>query len=200
METNLINLAKQRRSIYALGKNVTADQEDLVNLIQKAVKNVPTAFNNQTTRAIITFNGSHDKVWDIVLDRLRKEVPNEKAFEATKAKIAGFKAAFGTILFFTDMDVVEQFKQQAPLYADNFYDWSEQGQGIADFAVWTALAENNLGANLQHYNPIIDDQIRAAFDVPASWRLRAQMPFGSIEAPAGAKEFIDDSKRFKVAK
>lgn len=200
METNLINLAKQRRSIYALGKNVSADQEDLVNLIQTAVKNVPTAFNNQTTRAIITFNGSHDKVWDIVLERLRKEVPDEQAFEATKAKIARFKAAYGTILFFTDMDVVEQFKEQSPLYADNFYDWSEQGQGIADFAVWTALAENNLGANLQHYNPIIDDQIKAAFDVPASWRLRAQMPFGSIEAPAGDKEFIDDSERFKVIK
>ncbi len=98
------------------------------------------------------------------------------------------------------MDVVESFKQQAPLYADNFYDWSEQGQGIADFAVWTALAENNLGANLQHYNPIIDDQISTAFDVPSNWRLRAQMPFGSIEAPAGAKEFMADEDRFKIAK
>ncbi|BAP85619.1 nitroreductase [Paucilactobacillus hokkaidonensis JCM 18461] len=200
MQKELINLAKNRRSIYALGKNVNATQDDLNDLIKSAIKNVPTAFNNQTTRAIITFGDSHDKVWDIVLERLRKEVPNEKAFEGTKAKIAGFKAAYGTVLFFTDMDVVESFKQQAPLYADNFYDWSEQGQGIADFAVWTALAENNLGANLQHYNPIIDDQISTAFDVPSNWRLRAQMPFGSIEAPAGAKEFMADEDRFKIAK
>lgn len=200
MQTEFTDLAKKRRSIYALGKNVNASQDELVELIENTVKNVPTAFNNQTTRAIITFGDSHDKVWDIVLERLRKEVPDEKAFEGTKAKIAGFKAAYGTILFFSGMDVVEQFKQQAPLYADNFYDWSEQGQGIADFAVWTSLAENDLGASLQHYNPIIDEQISAAFDVPANWRLRAQMPFGSIEAPAGDKEFMADEDRFKVAK
>lgn len=198
MKTELINLAKQRRSIYALGKKVTASNTEISNLIKETIKNVPTAFNNQTTRAVITFGDSHDKVWDIVLNRLKQEVPNEEAFARTTDKINSFKAAYGTILYFTDMDVVETFKQQAPLYADNFYDWSEQGMGNANFAVWTALAENNIGASLQHYNPLIDDQIREAFAIPANWRLRAEMPFGSIEAPAGQKEFMDDDQRFKI--
>lgn len=103
-------------------------------------------------------------------------------------------------MYFTDMNIVHQFENDFALYADNFYDWSEQGQGNAQFAVWTALAENGLGANLQHYNPLIDDEVRAAFNIPDSWKLRAEMDFGSIEAPAGDKEFMADDDRFKVLK
>ena len=198
MKNELISLAKRRRSIYALGKNVSFTNEEISALVKDTIKNLPTAFNNQTTRAIITFGESHDKVWDIVLARLRKEVKDDDAFAKTTAKINSFKAGYGTILYFTDTDVVDAYKKQAPLYADNFYDWSEQGMGIANFAVWTALAENELGASLQHYNPLIDDQIREAFNVPANWRLRAEMPFGSVEAQAGDKDYMDDDQRFKT--
>lgn len=54
------------------------------------------------------------------------------------------------------------------MYADNFPVWSEHSTGIAQFAVWTALAEQNIGASLQDYNPIIDDEVAAAFDIPAT--------------------------------
>ncbi|ORN00711.1 hypothetical protein FAM23279_02420 [Lentilactobacillus parabuchneri] len=79
-------------------------------------------------------------------------------------------------------------------------DWAEQAQGNAQFAVWTSLAENGIGANLQHYNPLIDDEVKEAFGIPDSWKLRAQMDFGSIEAPADEKEFMSDEDRFKVLK
>ena len=200
MKTQLIDLAKQRRSIYALGRNVTATPDDLTDLIKTNIKLAPTPFNNQTTRAVILFNQAHDQLWDIVHDELRKVVKDDDAFAKTADKVNGFKAAFGTVLFFTDTAVVKQFEDNFPLYADNFRDWSEQAQGNAQFAVWTSLAENGLGANIQHYNPLIDDQVRAAFDVPASWELRAEMDFGSIEAPAGDKDFMADADRFKVFK
>ncbi|MDT6980708.1 nitroreductase family protein [Levilactobacillus zymae] len=200
MKTQLIDLAKQRRSIYALGRNVTATPDDLTDLIKTNIKLAPTPFNNQTTRAVILFNQAHDRLWDIVHDELRKVVKDDDAFAKTADKVNGFKAAFGTVLFFTDTAVVKQFEDNFPLYADNFRDWSEQAQGNAQFAVWTSLAENGLGANIQHYNPLIDDQVRTAFDIPASWQLRAEMDFGSIEAPAGDKDFMADADRFKVFK
>lgn len=199
VKEELLNLAKQRRSIYALGKTVDFDKNELTALIKEAMKAAPSAFNSQTTRAIIAFGDSHDQVWEIVRKALRDVVKDDNAFAQTSAKIDTFKAAFATVLYFTDMDVVHNLEKQFPSYADNFYDWSEQAMGNANFAVWTALAENGLGANLQHYNPLIDDAIHLAFDVPASWRLRAEMPFGSVEAPAGEKEFMNDADRFKVA-
>lgn len=198
METKFIELAKQRRSIYALGKNVAFSQDELVKLIKASIKQGPSAFNNQTTRAIILFDDSHDKLWDIVAGSLRKVVKDDAAFAKTQAKINGFKAAYGTILYFTETKTVREFEENFPLYADNFQDWSEQSQGNAQYAVWTSLAENGLDANLQHYNPLIDDAVREAFNVPASWRLRAQMDFGSIESPADTKTYMDDDERFRV--
>lgn len=200
METKFIELAKQRRSIYALGKNVAFSQDELVELIKASIKQGPSAFNNQTTRAIILFDDSHDKLWDIVAGSLRKVVKDDAAFAKTQAKTNGFKAAYGTILYFTETKTVREFEENFPLYADNFQDWSEQSQGNAQYAVWTSLAENGLGANLQHYNPLIDDAVREAFNVPASWRLRAQMDFGSIESPADTKTYMDDGERFRVFK
>lgn len=50
---------------------------------------------------------------------------------------------------------------------------------------------------MQHYNPLIDDEVAKAFDVPSTWRLRAQLVFGSIEAPAANKDFVEDNERFK---
>lgn len=117
-----------------------------------------------------------------------------------RRKIAGFKAAFATILYFTDTDVVKQLEKNFPLYADNFATWAEQSQGSAQLNTWVTLANNGIGANLQHYNPIIDDLVREAFDIPANWQLRAQMPFGSIEGEANAKDYMDREQQFKVLK
>ena len=59
------------------------------------------------------------------------------------------------------------------------------------------MAEQHIGASLQHYNPVIDDEVEETFDIPKNWKLRAELVFGSIEAPAGEKTFLDDSMRFK---
>lgn len=198
MQTGLLNLMKQRRSIYALGKQVDQNNADLAKLIKDTIKEAPSAFNSQSTRAVIAFGDAHDRVWEIVRENLRKVVKDDDAFAKTSAKIDSFKAAYGTVLFFTDMNVVHGLEEQFPAYADNFYDWSEQAMGNANFAVWTALAENGLGANMQHYNPLIDADIAKEFDLPENWKLRAEMAFGSIEQPAGDKEYMADEDRFKV--
>lgn len=198
MNDSFLNLEKSRRTTYALGNNVDLSNDELEGLVKAAVKEAPTAFNNQSTRAMILFGAKHDKFWDIVADRLHSEVPNEEVYAKTVEKINSFKAGHGTVLFFTDTDVVKSFEENVPLYADNFYDWSEQGIGIANYAFWLALTDNNLGASLQHYNPIVDELVADEFDVPANWRLRSQMPFGSIEAAAGDKDYIEDDQRFRV--
>jgi len=188
---------KQRRSIYAIGNNVSLDQTEVENTIKEAVRHSPSSFNSQTSRVVILFGESHQNFWNIVRDTLKKIVPAD-AFEGTNNKINSFAAGYGTALFYEDQEVVKELQAQFPLYADNFPIWSEHSSAIAQFATWTALAEKNIGASLQHYNPIIDDEVAIAFDVPSNWKLRAQLVFGSIEAPAGEKTFMDDAERFKT--
>ena len=188
---------KQRRTIYAVGKNVALTPEQIESIIKEAVNHSPSAFNSQTSRIVTLFGESHLQFWNVVRETLRKIVP-DAAFEGTNAKINSFAAGYGTVLFYEDQDVVKSLQEQFALYADNFPVWSEHSSAIAQFAVWTALSEQNIGASLQHYNPIVDAEIAEIFDIPANWKLRAQLVFGSIEAPAGEKTFMAEADRFKT--
>ena len=194
---SFLEIMEKRRSIYAIGRNLNQSPAEIEQLIQNAIKASPSSFNSQSSRAVILFGQSHENFWSIVLETLRKLVPNE-AFAATQQKIQSFSAGAGTILFYEDQNVVKGLQEQFTAYADNFPVWSEHSTAIAQFAVWSALAEQNIGASLQHYNPIIDQEVAQTFAVPEHWKLRAQLVFGSIEAEAGEKAFMDDADRFKT--
>ncbi|MDD4637257.1 MAG: nitroreductase family protein, partial [Bacteroidales bacterium] len=68
------------------------------------------------------------------------------------------------------------------------------------FAVWNLLEEAGLGATLQHYNPLIDEEVRKTWNLPASWTLIAEMPFGTPVADAGEKTFQPIEDRVKIFK
>lgn len=194
---SFLDQIKQRRTIYSIGKNVDLTPANIESLIKEAVNHSPSAFNSQTSRIVTLFGESHLQFWNIVRETLRKIVP-EAAFEATNKKLDSFSAGYGTVLFYEDQDVVKSLQEQFALYADNFPVWSEHSSAIAQFAVWTALSERNIGASLQHYNPIVDAEIAELFEIPSNWKLRAQLVFGSIEAPAGEKTFMAEADRFKT--
>ena len=199
MSNAFIEMIKNRRTIYNLGDALPVSEEHVTKLIKEAVKHSPSSFNSQTSRVVILFGAEHKKLWNMTKEALRKIVPDQ-AFAATEQKIDSFAAGAGSILFFEDQDIVKGLQEQFPLYADNFPIWSEQASGIAQFAVWTALSQENIGASLRHYNPLVDNDVQKTWNTPANWVLRAQMVFGSINAPAGDKAFMDDDVRFKVFK
>jgi predicted oxidoreductase (fatty acid repression mutant protein) len=196
-QESFINQLAKRRTIYNIGKNVNVQSQEMDQLIRQTVRLSPSAFNSQSSRVVNLFGESHQNFWNIVKETLSQIVPAEN-LKATKNKIDSFAAGFGTVLFFEDQNVVKGLQEQFAAYADNFPIWSEHSTAIAQFAVWIALSEQNLGASLQHYNPIIDEQVAEKFNIPTNWKLRAQLVFGSIEEKAGDKGFIEDHLRFKT--
>jgi len=197
MTNPLIEAIKKRRTQYALGKNLPLSVEDTTDLIKEAVRHAPSSFNSQSSRVIILFGKESETFWSLTRETLRKIVPAD-AFGPTAEKMKAFAAGAGTVLFFEDQDVIKELQEKFPLYADNFPIFSEHSAGMAQFAVWSALANAGIGASLQHYNPLIDAQVAEAWNVPSSWSLRAEMPFGSHEKPLPEKTFIDDDQRFRV--
>ena len=198
MSSPFIEQIKVRRTIYALGDQVTHSEAQLTALIKDAVKHSPSSFNSQSSRAVILFGEQHHKLWDIVKAELKKIVPPE-AYPQSEAKVNGsFRAGFGTVLFFEDTAVIKDLQQKFALYADNFPIWSEHGTGIAQFAVWTTLAQEGIGASLQHYNPLIDEAVAAEFGLPSSWVLQAQMPFGTVAQAAAPVDKKPVDSRVKV--
>ena len=93
-----------------------------------------------------------------------------------------FKAGYGTVLFFEDEAIVKSLQEKFVAYAENFPIWSHQASGMHQLVVWTGLEAEGLGASLQHYNPLIDDEVKQEWNVPANWKLIAQMPFGNPTA------------------
>lgn len=195
--TEAKNLYQNRRSVYALGKNLPISEQEVIEIIDNAVKYSPSAFNSNTAHAVVLLGDNHQKLWDITYAELAKLLPTDEAEATTKEKIDNFAAAYGTILFFEDHNVVKGLQEQFPSYADNFPIWSEQSTGIASFAVWNALAEAGVGANIQHYNPLIDEKVAKEWNIPSNLVLRAQMPFGEI---VGAAAPIERKTRVRIVK
>lgn len=189
---------KGRRTIYALGKDISVSESKIEEVISQSVKYVPSAFNMQSQKVVLLLNESHNQMWDIVMETLRKIVP-EGSFAKTEAKINTFKAAYGTVLFFNDDAVTKKYGDDFPLYRENFIRWSEQQNGMLQYAIWVGLSDLNLGASLQHYNPLIDDEVKRVFSLPSSWSLIAQMPFGEKHGEADSdKSFLPIEERLLI--
>ena len=195
---DLQQLAEKRRSIYALSNQLPVSNDEVVKLVEHAILHTPSAFNSQSTRVIVLFGEEHQKLWQMTEDTLRDIVNDDEKFVSTKQKIDSFKAGAGTILFFEDHAVVKGLQEAAPLYADKFPVWSEHTSAMHQYMIWMALSSLDIGANLQHYNPIIDSQVADAWNVDKDWELVAQMVFGAIEEPAGDKAFKPVDSRLKV--
>lgn len=178
---------KNRRSCYELNDTSPIGNEQIREILEFALLNVPSSFNCQSTRLALLLGVYHKRFWDVVLEALRNHVKPEE-FEETKQRNDAFAAGYGTVLFYEDQGVVEDLKNAFPNYSDKFPQWSEHTSAMHQLAVWTMLEEAGFGASLQHYNPLIDEKVASIWHIDPKWRLIAQMPFGGIANKPAPKE------------
>lgn len=190
-------MMKKRRSYYAIKNESPLSNEAIENLLKEVITFTPSAFHSQSSRVVLLLHEDHKALWDIVKDTLKKIVPVNK-FSATEEKIHSFSAGYGTVLFFEDMKTIEQLQKDFPLYADNFPVWSMQSSGMLQYNVWTALSNEGLKGSLQHYNPLIDDAVHAAFHINKDWKLIAEMPFGTVISEVEELVYKPMEERFIV--
>ena len=189
---SIIQALADRRSIYALDKRLPVPEAEVKALVKQVTELVPDAFNMKSARVAVVLGRMQDTLWDTIFDAFEGKVAKEK--------IDGFRAAAGTILYFYDEDTVKGLQRQYPAYAGNFPVWANQANGMLQLSLWAALREKGIGANIQHYNPVIDARVKELLGLPASWVLLAQMPFGGIAALPEPKEKEDIALRVKVAR
>ena len=76
--TEAKNLYQNRRSVYALGKNLPISEQEVLEIIDNAVKYSPSAFNSQTAHAVVLLGENHQKLWDYYFRRIRKNSYQQK--------------------------------------------------------------------------------------------------------------------------
>ena len=184
MERKVKDALQHRRSYYELTPESPIDDAKIEEIIHFAIRHIPSAFNSQSTRLVLLLHEQHKAFWEIVKRTLQAIVPAE-AFVATEQKIdRSFASGYGTVLYYEDTTVV----------------WSEHTSAMHQLAVWTMLEDAGFGASLQHYNPLIDKEVRERWDLPAAWRLIAQMPFGAPGGEPQEKSFKPWEERIRIFK
>lgn len=198
MKRSIQEALRHRRSYYDLGAESPIDDARIGEIVRFALKHIPSAFNSQSTRLVLLLHEHHEALWKIVKRSLRALAP-EDGYKRTEEKInRSFAAGYGTVLFFEDTEVIRDLQQKFPLYAGNFPVWSEHTSAMHQLAVWTMLEDAGFGASLQHYNPLIDREVRDQWSLPEEWRLIAQMPFGLPVGEPGEKTFEPVDARMRV--
>ncbi|KAK0651746.1 Nitroreductase-like protein [Cercophora newfieldiana] len=192
-----LELVKARRSIYALNRDLPITPARIQEIVAEALQHVPSSFNSQSNRVVVLFGAEHDKFWDITTETLKAIVPEDK-FESTANRMAMFKGAAGSVLFFEDQSVVEGMQSKFAIYADRFPVWATQSTGMLQHILWVALEAEGLGANLQHYNPLVDAKVAETWKLPETWKLNAQLVFGGRAGSAGEKAFGPVEEKLKV--
>ena len=200
MDKSLKEALKDRHSFYAISSKSPVSDEEIEKIIDWAVTYVPSAFNSQSTRIVLMLGEQHTKLWKIVKDTWKKVVSAD-AFQTTETKIdTSFASGYGTVLFFEDREVVKKLQEAFPTYREKFPVWSQHTSAMHQIAIWMMLEDAGFGASLQHYNPLIDEEISVTWDLPENWDLVAQMPFGLPLQVPQKKEMEPLTERIKVFK
>lgn len=99
---------------------------------------------------------------------------------------------YATVVFFDDKRTLAEWCDKMPNRREALAEWSKNGAGNLQLTVWTALAAEGLGANLQHFpqvTPGADAAMRKVIDVPAEWEVSAER-----DGPAGQEEGEEDTR------
>lgn len=177
---NYIEIIKKRRSYYNLSENVELSNEEIKYLIEDVLNTTPSHMNSQTTRVLLIFDDNSKDFWKRVNETFDNKI-NEEKFH-------GFYHAKGTALIFMDKDEIKSQEKDMPSYKEYFETWGHHSAAMIQLNIWQALRDEGIGASNQHYNPVIDSWVKELYEIPDSWELIAEMPFGKIEEEPEKKD------------
>ncbi|MCJ1437857.1 hypothetical protein MMC27_007244 [Xylographa pallens] len=179
---SFLEATKVRRSTVTLTNTSPISDDTIVNIVGHAIKHAPSPFHVQSGRAIVLLKKEHEKLWDFGKESVMATMP--PPVQATiLPKVAEYRAAYGTVLFFEDATAAAVLPPQLQGLMAKYPDWYEHSSGMSQFIVWTALCAEGLGCSLQHYQPGISAAVQKEWNVPETWSLRAQLVFGTPTGP-----------------
>ena len=197
MSNAYIDALKKRRTQYALGRNLSLSKEELIALVKDAVKHSPSSFNSQSSRALVLFGAESVKLWDLAIEAVRvarpkastRPKPSSRASPPAPAPSCSSKTR-------TWSAACKRSSRCTPTTSRSGRNRLAAWPSCRSGPRWPTPAWAPACSTTTRWST---PMWRASGNIPASWKLRAQMPFGSNEAGFGEKAFMDDAERFRVA-
>lgn len=192
---------ERRQEASKLGREVTPESYARVKaIITETILLCPTSFNTQSTRVVILYGADHLALWSLLC-----ECGVHSDDEAMHFK-HHILPAMGTAVFFEEGADTDALAKRFPQYADVLPVFEDQTSGMAQFAVSAALAQEGLATAVYHMasssstSPSVEERVRGLLQVPASWRMKAQMAFGTVKEEPGRSGtvMVSDAERCMV--
>lgn len=117
--SSFLDAIKYRHSVYPLAHESPIPDDRIEEIVKETLLNVPSAFNSQTTRLVLVLKEKHTKLWDMVREVYKQQLPAHK-FEQANKKFGMFQDAYGTVLCYEDSSVVREFQEKFKTYQDQF--------------------------------------------------------------------------------
>lgn len=131
--TSFLDVLANRHSYYQLDSTSPISDTRIVEIVEQVLQTVPSAFNTQSTRIVLLLNKDHEKLWDNFSSVMEARLKPEQ-WAHTSNRLAGFRAAHGTALFFEDPEHIEPMSQKFPTYKDRWDQWAEHTNAMHQIA------------------------------------------------------------------
>ncbi|KAH0041072.1 Nitroreductase, partial [Aureobasidium melanogenum] len=193
-KTSFLDATKARRSLYSLSKESPISNGRIISIVEHAIRYAASPFNARSCRCIILFGDDHDKLWDMGAAAIQRCMP--MAVDILIPKVQGFRGAYGTVLFFEDVESVKELNPRFAKMSEENPEWYDHSSGMHQYVVWTALEAEGLGCNLQHYQGMMHEEMYAQWNIPETWQAKSQLVFGKpLSGP-----LVDKEKTFRDIK
>ncbi|PWN88269.1 Nitroreductase [Acaromyces ingoldii] len=205
MADAFLDAVERRRTYYSLSDASPISDARIQSLVERATQHAPSAYNVQSARVVLLLGERHKQAWRTVAESYASTVPpsnsgtqqqeqreaDEQARQARRQRTEKFGSeTYGSVVFLENREDIEAQYVQSPDFKESkaFDVWSENATGMLQFAVWTALEAEGLGASLQHHvstYPAVGRALTEHLALPSSWQCTAMMPFGTPAGPPG---------------
>ncbi|GAB7353362.1 hypothetical protein MBLNU459_g3845t2 [Dothideomycetes sp. NU459] len=159
-EISFLEATKARRSLYALSKESPISNDRIISIVEHALRWAPTPFNARSCRCVILFGSEHDRLWDLGTAGIQQRMP--MAVDILGPKVQGFKAGYGTVLFFEDVNSVRELSPRFAKLSEDNPEWYEQSSGMHQYVAGQDAAVCVVGPGAIHLQVTIIDAAEAA--------------------------------------
>jgi hypothetical protein len=98
-----LEAVKHRRTVYGVTDNVSVSDDRIIEIVNEVIQTIPSSWNSQSTRIVVTLGKEHKKFWDVVIATAKPfmlENQSEEDWKRNEARFKSFQAAYGTVCVF----------------------------------------------------------------------------------------------------
>jgi len=98
-----LEAVKHRRTVYGVTDTISVSDDRIIEIVNEVIQTLPSSWNMQSTRILVTLGKEHKKFWDAVMAAAKPFVLNQQGEEDWKRnedRFKSFRAAYGTVRVF----------------------------------------------------------------------------------------------------